>query len=251
MNWKVKFKDGVYKKLKFLMANIGELNGGKELALWFTGKWVEIEDGFMLIVDGWFFPEQSASTGEVEIDENDMISLIREYGHDKIETVKAHWHIHPFSNYKPNWSNTDDNKIEDFMHPEKDRDLFVFILSSKGEIVAKVVANLTANIKPFNKKVKFQKMYDDVEIVNETKMDKKLFKVLKSEIKKKVRNPIKKDEWFDNYSKKKESDPTDLTKFLDATTPLKVIDNKDFDCEDEIIVPFEEGFSYYDDYTCR
>jgi len=186
MEFKIKFEKNLYKKLKILMQNIDSINNGDEIAAWFLGDWKEQSNYMLLYLDEMVIPKQTISGTSVDIDESDMIDTIKELGYEKCSRIKAHWHIHPFSRYKPSWSGTDDKKIEDFMDFKKDRDIFVFLLSGKDDIVARIIVNMKAKVKPFNKTISVQQEFEDVEILNEVEKDKTIIESLKKEIKSKV-----------------------------------------------------------------
>jgi hypothetical protein len=189
MDFEIKMKDEVYDEIYTLMDNIEELNKGKEIAGWLLGDWKTEDDKLVLELDEFIIPSQEVSGVEVDIDENSMIDTIKEYGPEKCNRIKAHWHIHPFGKGSTTWSGTDETKIKKFMEPEKDRELFVFLLSSEDEIKARVEVNVKATI--LGNQHIVRESYDDLDVIVESKTNSTIFNKLKNRIKDKVVYPTK------------------------------------------------------------
>lgn len=192
MNMKVVLKDDVYDKVFCLMQNITELNEGKEIGAWLTGKWKIDDKEAILLCDKFIIPKQKAGFGSVEIDEDSMIDTIKDIGFDEANRICAHWHIHPFGTGATDWSSIDDEKIEDYMLPEKQREIFVFLLSSLDQIKARVEYYTEVNV-PFLKMFKYKERIsiNDVIVERETPVTKtKYYGILQEEIKSKVEKTV-------------------------------------------------------------
>jgi len=188
MEFEIKMKAEVYDTIDTLMRNIKELNDGDEIGGWLLGDWTidddEEETKATLILNEFIIPQQEVSGGEVNIEPSSMTDMIKEFGSEKCNKVKAHWHIHPFGSGKTDWSGVDEEKIRDFMEPTKGREIFVFLLSSEDRIKARVELNTKTTIlgKTFN----IKKSYDNLDIERENNNDTTVFNTLKERIKLKV-----------------------------------------------------------------
>ena len=103
MEFEIKMKANVYDEIDTLMKNIKELNDGNEIGGWLLGEWSIDDDNdnggkATLELDEFIIPEQDVSYGEVDIDPSSITDMIKEFGTQKCNRVKAHWHIHPFGN---------------------------------------------------------------------------------------------------------------------------------------------------------
>jgi len=186
---KVEFEKRLYKKLKCIMNNINIVNDGKELGAWLLGKWRKDEESYILKLHEMIIPKQKVYGEEVDLSPESMIEVVNEIGHKKSNMIKAQWHIHPFSSNVPSWSPWDEIQIADLMNPEKDRKIFVFLLSGMNDIIAKVVINTKSKINIINgisEEVDVTTVLDDVEILNETNVDQNLYDNIKKEIEGKI-----------------------------------------------------------------
>jgi len=185
MEIEIKIKDNTYDEISTLMKNIKKLNDGNEIGGWLLGDWTINEDNkATLLLDEFIIPKQEVSGGEVDIDPSSMTDMIKEFGIQKCNRLKAHWHIHPFGNGKTDWSSIDEEKIKDFMEPKKDREIFVFLLSSEDSIKARVELNTKTTI--LKKSFNIKKSYDNLDVERESSTDNSIFTKLKNRIKDKV-----------------------------------------------------------------
>lgn len=138
MKWKIVLKDKVYDEIHTLMKYDKELNGENEIGGWLTGDWTFKDDTGTLLLDRFVIPKQTVSKTEVDISPESMIDTVKELGVEQSNRLKAHWHIHPFGTGETDWSSIDEDKITDFMHPTKNREIFVFLLSSFDWMKARV-----------------------------------------------------------------------------------------------------------------
>lgn len=168
IEFEIVMKDEVYDKLFCLMNNIDNLNDGSEIGAWMLGDWVQEEDKIRLVIDNFIIPKQKVSGAEVDMSPESMIDIIKEIGHEQANRIKAHWHIHPFSSGSTSWSGGDESKIADFMEPTKGRQLFVFMLSSKTELKARVELVAEWSLPMFKKKFIQRKSLDNLEVKRET-----------------------------------------------------------------------------------
>ena len=192
INYEVIIKDKTYDEIMTLMYNIKELNAGKEIAGFLTGKW---ENSIMdkdnnidikLILDNFIIPKQKASGAEVEISEEGMIDTLKQIGVENGNNIKAHWHIHPFAPGLTSWSSVDDDKVRDFMSMEKGRKIFVFLLSSRSQIKARVIINYIARHPITKMKYIINKDIDNIEVKRENELYNEYKEILKTKIDEKV-----------------------------------------------------------------
>lgn len=100
------------------------INYNKEIAGFITG---EVKDN-RIIAEDLIFPEQSTSCGSVNFNGSSLAKLRSKEG-DKCLRIIGEWHSH--NSMGCFWSTTD---IDEFIEPfSKDRDISLFIVSSKGE----------------------------------------------------------------------------------------------------------------------
>lgn len=192
INYKIVMKNKVYDEIFTLMQNIENLNAGKEIAAFLTGDWTFIEKikEVKLLLDNFIIPTQVVSAAEVEIKEEGMIDVLKQIGIENGNRIKAHWHIHPFSTGDTSWSITDEEKITDFMDPNKNRDIFVFLLSSKDKIKARVIINWHTKHPISGKNYTITKFIDNLEVFREETPDNIYMDILKTKIKEKVTSPV-------------------------------------------------------------
>ena len=168
--YKITMKNEVHDEIFAIMHNINELNKGYEIGGWFFGEWTYLEeqDIAVLNLNEFVIPKQKVSKTEVDISPESMLDMIKEYGSQKMNTIVAHWHIHPFGKGKTNWSGGDENKISDWTDPNKGRDTFCFLLSSEDEIKGRIIINKLA-LNPITNCNEFvQEDIDNIVIERET-----------------------------------------------------------------------------------
>lgn len=143
MEFKITMDKEPYDRVTTLMKENDTLNRGEEIAGWFTGEWSinwsTTESEAHLNLDDFIIPKQEVSRGDVDLDEESMLDVVREFGHQKSNRIKAHWHLHPFGKGETNWSSTDEEMIRSYMEHDDHRRFFVFLLSSNDLIKARVV----------------------------------------------------------------------------------------------------------------
>lgn len=189
MMFKIVLENDVYDEIMVLMKNIDNINDGNEIGGWLTGKWSKESDEIVLTCDKFIIPEQEVSGAEVDMAPENLVSLVKSNGTSVANNIKCHWHIHPFTEKDAEWSGVDEDKIKSFMDPIKKRDIFVFILSSKTDMKARIELNVESYIGSLGVKFNTRKSVDNVQVsrknsyVNETEIKKKL----ENEIKKKVK----------------------------------------------------------------
>lgn len=206
-NIKIRVEKVPEKKLKALMRGINELNNGNEIGAWLIGEWKKEDNNIIAQVEDIHIPKQTVSRAEVDISPENMISTIKELGVEKSRKIIGHWHIHPFGKGKTDWSGIDERKIDDFMEPEKGRQIFLFMLSSEDWIKGRIEMNLTSELKglPIN----IKQNVDDIEPEYEKEaIDDEILEEIKKEIKDKVEEEKKVwNTWKDTTGyKKKEKD---------------------------------------------
>tara|TARA_Y100000310_G_scaffold341019_1_gene438796 strand:+ start:5206 stop:6138 length:933 start_codon:yes stop_codon:yes gene_type:complete len=185
MEFEIVLKDEVYDEVYTLMRNIKTLNDGDEIGGWFLGDWKFTNEKAELLLDEFIIPKQEVSGAEVNIEEDSMLDTIKEIGTDKCNRIKAHWHIHPFGNGDTNWSSTDEEKIRDFMNPEKEREIFVFLLSSEDRMKARVELNIRGTIK--KQTICVRKSLDNLDVRKDSReLVSPYFEKLKKRIEEKV-----------------------------------------------------------------
>jgi hypothetical protein len=185
-----------------LMENIKALNDGDEIGGWLLGDWKDDGDKMSLVCDKFFIPKQQVSSAEVDISPESMVETIKELGIEQSNRIKAHWHIHPFGTGDTSWSSTDETKIKDFMSPEKQREVFVFFLSSIDKIKARVEMNFKATC--LGKTFTIRQSHDDIPVYKETSVNKTgILSRLKELIKDKITRPVNKtlNEYYYNGDK--------------------------------------------------
>ena len=121
MEIEIQLKKQVHKEMTTIMQNIKELNDNDEIGAWLLGEWTKNKNKITLTLDQLVIPKQEVSSAEVDISPESMIDTIKEIGATGSNRIKAHWHIHPFDSGTPTWSTIDDDKITDFMEPDKGR----------------------------------------------------------------------------------------------------------------------------------
>lgn len=207
MKIKIKMNKQTYKEIQTLMKNIKELNNGKEIGGWLLGEWKHTEEESKLNLTKFIIPKQEVSGADVEISTESMMDTLEEIGIENGKKIKAHWHIHPFSVGKTNWSGGDEEKIRSFMEPEKEREIFVFLLSSLDEIKARVEINYTVKTS-FLKEKKIRQTFDNIQIENEKEEEKKIYEQLQKRINEKITEKKSKtihdydNEYYNKYYKK-------------------------------------------------
>lgn len=165
----ITMKNEVYDEIFAIMHNINELNKGYELGGWFFGKWnyTEETDEAILNLNEFIIPKQKVHKTEVDISPDSMIDMIKEFGIEKMNEIVAHWHIHPFGKGKTNWSGGDEEKISNWMDPNKNRQVFCFLLSSEDEIKGRIIINKIAINPLTNFEEYVQESIDDIAIQRE------------------------------------------------------------------------------------
>jgi len=186
MEFEIRMKENVYDEVHTLMANIKKLNGGKEIGGWLTGDWTVTPTKATLILDKFIIPKQEVTTTEVDMSPESMLDVMNEIGIMESNRIRAHWHIHPFGNGDTNWSGIDDDKITNFMNPEKGREIFVFLLSSEDQMKARVELNMKTTLLGYD--LPLHRKIDDVKVHRgcATEENGALFQLLKSRIAEKV-----------------------------------------------------------------
>lgn len=197
MDIEVVLKDEVYEEITTLMKNVDKLNNGDEIGGWLLGDWRKSKEKATLFLDEFVIPKQEVSSTEVDISPESMMDTIKELGMEKCNKIKAHWHIHPFGKGSTSWSGTDEEKIKDFMEPSKGREIFVFLLSSEGELKARVEVNFKGSIKDLGGEFTVRKTLDDLDVRKETEeSNDALFGKLKARIDEKVNRRYQGGEWW-------------------------------------------------------
>ena len=195
-----------YQKIMTLMHNIKTLNEGKEIGGWLTGN-IELKEKTIIVtLEEFIIPKQTVTGTEVDISPESMIDTIKTIGIENSNKIKAHWHIHPFGKGKTNWSSTDEEKIKNFTQPEKEREIFIFLLSSEDWMKARIEIN--AKITLLGQTYTYHVSEDDLEVSVEEPETNTILEELQREIKEKVEVKTYKSEykewknWRDNtYSK--------------------------------------------------
>lgn len=119
------FNKDVYDKIRVFTEEFGS----KEVAGWLTGSFM----GTAIHVDNILIPNQTVSGADVDIDEDDLILLRKEYGNECTRII-GHWHSH--HNLGAFWSSTDENNMSEIMGPRK-RFLFVVSASSHKKMLVR------------------------------------------------------------------------------------------------------------------
>lgn len=174
--------------LNLLMRKNKTLVEGKEMTAWLCGEWDNTESNFRLLIDDILIPSQVVSGAEVDTDHKSMTELIKEYGIDKTNRIKAHWHIHPFGDCKTSFSGGDVTMMTEHM---EDRELFVFLVSSNAVITSRLYLKTQFNLLGF--KMTELKQIDDVEIVVEedamtTTIEKEIEQIIKDKVS--IKKPV-------------------------------------------------------------
>lgn len=138
MEYTIVLTQTVYEQIHTLMFNNDKLNEGSEIGGWLLGDWRITDKNATLLLDTFIIPKQTVTKVEVDIGPESMIDTIKEIGPEASNRIKAHWHIHPFGKGPTDWSGIDEQKITDFMDPTKQRNIFVFLLSSEDQLKARV-----------------------------------------------------------------------------------------------------------------
>lgn len=182
--------------LKTIMFNNEELNNGNEIGAWLLGKWSEEKDKAIATIKEIHIPKQEVQSAEVDISPDSMINTVKELGPKKCREIIGHWHIHPFSKGRTDWSGIDESKIKDWMDPTKQREVFLFLLSSLDWMKGRIEINIQNKFK----EMEFTTRYtlDDMEINTISKQNKELFEQVKKEIALKVRE--KKQTWKTTFT---------------------------------------------------
>lgn len=168
MNFEIVIKDEEYDRLFCLMNNIDEINEGDEIGAWLIGDWSVKEDQTLkLKIEKFIIPKQKVSRTEVDISPESMIDTIREIGCEQSNRIKGHWHIHPFASGTTDWSSIDEAKITDFMSPDKNRQIFAWLLSSKTELKARIEIVTEYNLPILKQKFKSRQTFDNLEVTRE------------------------------------------------------------------------------------
>lgn len=187
MEIKIRINKEPYKEITTLMHNIKEINKGDEIGGWLLGKWENNGKELELTLDKFIIPKQDVSGTEVDISPESMIDTIKEIGTEEGNRIKAHWHIHPFGKGNTNWSGVDEEKIEDFMHPEKQRDIFVFLLSSEDQIKARVEIRLKGKVNGMETPITLTRSIDNLPVLTEETENKEIIEKLKERVKEKIK----------------------------------------------------------------
>lgn len=159
---KICMKEDVYDEIHVLMRDIQELNNGDEIGAWLLGEWKE-EEVPTLYIDEWYIPKQKVQRAEVEITPELMRDCIVTLGQNKCNKIVGHWHIHPFGKGDTHWSQPDIDNMTEFMNPDKNRQVFVFCLSSLDTLFARVEYNAVVTHKNGFKQV-VQTYYDKLPV---------------------------------------------------------------------------------------
>ena len=231
MNFNIIMKDEVYDEIHTLMNNIKVLNAGEEIGAWLTGEWTHTETESTLKLDKFVIPEQEVSKTEVDISPESMIDTIKELGSEGSNRIKAHWHIHPFGKGKTNWSSIDESKIGDFMSPEKQREIFVFLLSSEDQLKARVEVRIKGKLSFKQEEFVFSETYDHLPVVKESSQGQpKYLEQLKERISNKVKKKVYNFTKYNKVNNEKETykDLYEVIKGQNNTLIVK-IDNNPFE----------------------
>lgn len=129
----------VYDKIRAFTEQFGQ----REIGGWLTGS----IEGSTVHVDGLLIPPQETSVGDVEIGDDDLIMMRREYGAQVCARIIGHWHSH--HTMGAFWSSTDEANMTQIMQP---REKFLFIVTAsqgKRELVRfdKKIANPNVYLK--------------------------------------------------------------------------------------------------------
>lgn len=143
MKFNISMEKEAYEQINSIMKYNDEINGGDEIGGWLTGDWNFTTDDKgvttgALALDKFVLPKQKVSRVEVDISPESMMDTIKTIGVEQSNRIKAHWHIHPFNKGDTDWSSIDEEKIANFISPVKNRQIFVFLLSSLDQIKARV-----------------------------------------------------------------------------------------------------------------
>ena len=166
MQFRVLMTNEVYDTVMTLMKHNAEINDGNEIGGWLCGNWQIDNNIATLRLDRFTIPKQKVSRTEVDISPESMISTLNELGVDESNRIKAHWHIHPFGTGETNWSGGDEDKIKDFMLPDKNRETFVFLLSSLDWIKARVELRMKTTL--FGQPQNMWQSIDNLKVERET-----------------------------------------------------------------------------------
>lgn len=220
MEFEIKMKNEVHDEIHTLMNNIKDLNNGDEIGGWLFGDWTEQDDKYTLLLDKFVIPNQEVTGAEVDISPESMSQVMKEFGPQECNRIKAHWHIHPFGKGNTNWSGIDEEKINAFTNPDKGREIFVFLLSSEDQIKARVEVNIKAQLNIAGEKtVYFKQTHDNLEVSKETTardstMFDKLKKLISEKVSRKtyVSTTTGRDDWKDfmGYNKQTKFKRADL-----------------------------------------
>jgi hypothetical protein len=170
MNFEIIMKDEVYENIFALMENINTLNKGLEIGAWLTGDWTHTKEKSSLLIDQFIIPKQEITKAEVDISPESMIDTIKELGYEESNRIKAHWHIHPFGKGDTNWSGVDEAKIKDFMCPSKEREIFVFLLSSEDRIKARVELRIRGKLSFLEENYVFMETFNNLPVIKESSL---------------------------------------------------------------------------------
>lgn len=202
MKYEIRLKQDVMRKMKLIMKHVKEINNDNEIGAWLTGEWKIVEKSTdkkevnekvgVLILDEMIIPKQKVHRTEVDIGPETMIDLIQKRGVEVTNRIKAHWHIHPFGTGKTDWSSIDEEKISSFMDPEKQRKVFVFLLSSYDWMKARVEMNVSMKNPVSGSEENVKVKYDDIDVLDEQEamMDEKMLEEIKAEIKENVEESV-------------------------------------------------------------
>jgi hypothetical protein len=200
VDFEIVLKEEVYEEIFSLMGNIDKLNNGDEIGAWLLGEWNFEDNKGTLTLDEFVIPKQDVSGSEVDISPESMADTLKELGAEKCNRIKAHWHIHPFGNGSTNWSGTDEEKIKDFMLPEKGREIFVFLLSSEDRIKARVELNIKGVV--CGKNINIKQSIDDIDVERLGQDNKTIFDKLKARIDEKVTRGSRYSDWKTQFNTK-------------------------------------------------
>ena len=188
MDWNIVLSNAVYDEIFTLMKHIRTLNEENEIGGWLTGNWVLDENNATLTLDSFIIPKQTVSKVEVDIGPESMIDMIKEFGPETSNRIKAHWHIHPFNTGPTDWSSIDDEKITDFMDPNKKREIFVFLLSSLDQIKARIEIRTKTTL--LGKQLTSQQSYNNISVNRAGDGGPELLEKLKTRIAEKVETGV-------------------------------------------------------------
>lgn len=199
MDFKIIMKDNVYDKLFCLMNNIKDINSGDEIGAWILGDWKTNRDNdtLTLLIDNFIIPKQKVSGAEVDISPESMSDTVREIGIKNANRIRGHWHIHPFGTGETNWSSIDETKINDFTSIEKERDLFVFLLSSLDTLKARVEFVGELKIPLIKETFKIKQSIDDLEVERESGYKKSPYL---EELKQRIKDKVEKQTFNTGYN---------------------------------------------------